>query len=294
MKARSLAVLAGLSGAGKSTALKAFEDQGYKCVDNLPAVLLKGFTEHLVTGASEIVQDFALLLDFTEPDALVEFETCIKKLRSKGVKVVILFFDAQDEVLIRRFRETRRPHPLIKANASAQTVSEAVHKERELYANVRYLADRVIDTSAYSPPELRKIVEEFVGKHSSMRVYFTSFGFKFGILQDADLVVDVRFLSNPYYVSELKEKTGDLPEVRDYVFKSGEANEFIERYTEILNFLLPKFKKEGKQYLTIGVGCTGGKHRSVAVCEALNKSVSDLLASQGVYTFMVQHRDINR
>lgn len=287
-------VIAGLSGAGKSTALKAFEDQGYKCVDNLPAGLLKGFTEHLVSGATEIVQDFALLLDFAEPDAMVEFENCIKKLRAKGVQVTILYFDAQDEILIRRFRETRRPHPLIKTFASTQTVSEAVHKEREIYTQVRDLADRVIDTSSYSPQDLRKIVEEFVGKHSTMKVYFSSFGFKYGILQDADLVVDVRFLPNPYYVPELKEKTGNLGDVRDYVFKSGEAKEFIDRYSEMLKFLLPKFKKEGKQYLTIGVGCTGGKHRSVAVCEALSRTVSDILGSEGTYSFMVQHRDINR
>ncbi len=287
MPINNLAILLGVSGSGKSTALKAFEDCGYECVDNIPIDLLEGFSKFVLSSNDS--KDYALLLDIKEKELDKNIIDFIDVLKSKSINVTLLFFDALDEVLIRRYRETRRPHPLIEVNKDINTISEAIYKERKIYYDLKGIADSVIDTSSFTPHDLRKFIEDYLDKNNNLRIYIKSFGFKYGIMQDADLVMDVRFLPNPYFIEELSKLTGTNKKVSDYVLESEDAKEFIDKFKDIINFLIPKYKKEGKRYLTLAIGCTGGKHRSVAISEKLGNILEFKNAD-----ILVDHRDIKK
>lgn len=297
-----LVIVSGVSGSGKSTALKAFEDIGYQCVDNLPAALLSRYVDYLlgtegpdgssVSGlhtAEAGRRRFALLIDCRDDSAFPAIREVVTKLRSLGVSVSLLFFDCQDEVVIRRFRETRRPHPMLIGDSLVKTIGEALLRERALLAPFREKADMIIDTSSYSVHDLRKIIERYAGSESPLEVFVTSFGFKYGAPTEADLLLDVRFLKNPHFVPELRPLNGLDPKIVAYVYEDDATEGVVERYSSLLDFLIPRYQKEGKRYLTIGIGCTGGKHRSVAVAEAIAKKLDAL----GHHSEVI-HRDIER
>ena len=278
----SLVVVTGLSGSGKSYVNKCLEDMGYFCVDNLPLELL----EPLLGQVS--AKRVGIILDVRNPDFAVRFPEILARLRARVPGTRLLFLDASEESLIRRFSETRRPHPL----AGKVPLLEALRRERAMLENVRAVADVVVDTSAMTVHELRAFMQKtFVGDPESggMVVSAVSFGYKFGTPHDVDLLFDVRFLANPHFVPELKGKTGMDAAVADYIEKDPETSPFLERLTAFLDYLLPRFEREGKTYLSIGIGCTGGKHRSVYVAEKL----AGLLHARG-YPVRVSHRDAMR
>jgi len=297
MIASRLVVITGLSGSGKSTALKALEDLGFHCVDNLPAALISPFLEFIqkepeavAAASSEFTKPYALLLECRDREVFSEVLAALKQAtESGGIPTSQLFLDCQDDILIRRFRETRRPHPLLNYYDDLNTVAEAIERDREVVSEARESADTVIDSSMLSPHELRSSIEQFVGAENELKIFITSFGYKYGTPHDADLLVDVRFLPNPHFDRELKEFTGLEDKVKKYVFSSGEADEFISKYTGLLDYLIPRYVQEGKSYLTLGIGCTGGKHRSVAISEAI---ASYLENEQN--TVHISHRDIKK
>ncbi|OVE79985.1 RNase adaptor protein RapZ, partial [bacterium J17] len=232
---------------------------------------------------------YALMVDCRDERSVNDIRRAMSRLKEAGIPVSVVFFDCQDEVAIRRFRETRRPHPLLVAGASVGTISDALAKERELLSELRNVADLVIDTTALSPHDLRRLIEEETSYRRNLQIVIESFGFKYGVSHNVDLVADVRFLPNPHFVSDLQPKTGKDAGVVDYVFSNGDAEEFVNRYYSLLSFLIPKFEKEGKHYLTIGIGCTGGKHRSVAI----SRKLQELLKRDGI-NVTIRHRDIKR
>ena len=278
----SLVVVTGLSGSGKSYVNKCLEDMGYFCVDNLPLELVEPLLDRITAKRVGIV------LDVRNPDFAVRFPEILGRLRRRVPGTRLLFLDASEESLIRRFSETRRPHPL----AGKASLLEALRNERGMLEEVRAVADVVVDTSAMTVHELRSFIQKtFVGdpEGSRMVISATSFGYKFGIPHDVDLLFDVRFLANPHFVPELKGKTGMDPEVAAYIETDPEAQAFLERLVEFLDYLLPRFEKEHKSYLSIGIGCTGGKHRSVYATERLAR----LLKERG-YPVRISHRDVTR
>ena len=279
----SLVVVTGLSGSGKSWVNKCLEDMGYFCVDNLPLDLLEPLIDQ-VTGKKLV----GIILDVRNPDFVHRFPEILARLRARVPGTRLLFLDASEESLIRRFSETRRPHPL----AGRSSLLEALRTERELLEDVRAVADVVVDTSSMTVHELRSFLQKtFEGAPESagMIVSATSFGYKFGTPHDVDLLFDVRFLANPHFVPELKGKTGMDPAVQAYIEKDPETPAFLERLVQFLDYLLPRFENEGKSYLSIGIGCTGGKHRSVYVAEQIARK----LQKRG-YPVRVSHRDATR
>lgn len=277
MRATELFIISGVSGSGKSTALQALEDLGYFCIDNLPAPLLPELIRYLSGEiSSEERSRFALLLDFQDRDSSKIVIEAKGSLEQIGVKVPLLFFDSSDEVLLKRFKEARRPHPLTLKPAGISSLPEAIREERDVLSELRESATYLVDTSNFSVHDLRNLITEYVGGRPELLVSVESFGFKFGAPTNADLVVDVRFLPNPHFVPALRPKSGLADEVREYVLSAGDAPEFIRQYLSLLQFLLPRYKQEGKRYLTIAVGCTGGKHRSVVLSEALAKKLLEL------------------
>lgn len=279
-------VITGLSGSGKGSALKAFEDLGFYCVDNLPVGLIPKFADMCAAPGSHIPRS-AVVVDIREGESLSQLPVAYQRLGREGLKVALVFLEASDEALIQRFEETRRPHPL----GRNLPVREGVRLERSLLKPMRRLADTVIDTSRMNVHELRHLIQDRFGgrQRNAMLVSVLSFGFKHGVPQDADLVFDVRFLPNPNYVADLREKSGCDKEVRDYVESQTQTGEFISRLSDLLYFLLPQYVREGKSYLTIAIGCTGGRHRSVALAE----HVGELLEEEG-YKVKVVHRDMRR
>lgn len=280
-------VVTGMSGGGKRTALKMLEDAGYYCVDNLPVSLVERFMELISMPDSEI-NKVALGMDVRTDQSFQDATRILRELREKGYDFEILFMDADEQALIKRYKETRRIHPL----ASDGRVEEGVHKEREILENIRRTADYVIDTSNLLTRELKEELDRiFVNNedYNSLMVTIMSFGFKNGIPADADLVFDVRFLPNPFYIDEMRTKTGKDPEVRDYVMSFQESRDFLEKLTDMLLFLIPNYVKEGKYRLVVAIGCTGGKHRSVTLANALFEEMKD----QGEYGLKLYHRDIN-
>ena len=295
MRAQELLVVAGVSGSGKSTALSALEDLGYFCVDNLPAPMIPGFVDFLTSDsprekfAGESGR-YALLLDIQDQTSVQTVKNGLDLLRGRGLKAQILYFDASDEILLKRFREARRPHPLlVKRDGSAATLNEAIQEERQILSTLRAEADFLIDSSAYSVHDLKGFITEYVGGRWELLIVLESFGYKFGLPTDADLVMDVRFLPNPHFVPELRPLTGLEAPVRDYIYRSGEAVDFVQRYFSLLEFLIPKYIAEKKRYLTVALGCTGGKHRSTALSEDLAQRLQAL--GQKV---IVRHRDLGR
>ncbi|HEV2245736.1 MAG TPA: RNase adapter RapZ [Terriglobia bacterium] len=283
---RRLVVITGLSGSGKGSALKAFEDLGYYCVDNLPVGLIPRFADMCAAHASRIRRS-AVVVDIREGESLSQLPVAYQRLGRDGLNVALLFLEASDEALIHRFEETRRPHPL----GRNLPVREGIRLERSLLKPMRRLADTVIDTSRMNVHELRQLIQDRFGgrRRKTMLISVLSFGFKHGVPHDADLVFDVRFLPNPNFVTGLREKSGIDPEVREYVESQALTREFISRVSDLLLFLLPNYVREGKSYLTIAIGCTGGRHRSVAVAE----HIGDFLDEEGFKTKII-HRDLQR
>ncbi len=280
-----MVVVTGLSGSGRSAALKAFEDMGYYCVDNLPLSLLKAFVDF--SQGTEAAYLAAIGIDIREKDFPRRFPALFGELRAGGRAVEMLFLDASDQTLVRRFSETRRPHPLARG---ATPLIDAIRAERSELNEVKKLADRVIDTSDYTVHDLRQAVErKYAGGAAGrpMVITIVTFGYKFGVPFDLDLMFDLRFLPNPHFVPELRPHTGEDARVRDYVMAKPDSGEFLTRLLGFLTYLLPRYKSEGKSYLTIGFGCTGGRHRSVA----LSLLVAEQLRLQG-YEVTVKHRDI--
>jgi RNase adapter protein RapZ len=279
-----LVVVTGLSGAGRSTALRVLEDLGFYCVDNLPPRLAPALLELLEGGDSRV--PVGLGIDVRSGTFLEGAETALDELAARGFPPEVLFMDARDEALVRRFSETRRPHRL----AMAGDVAAGINLEREWLAPLRRRATRVIDTTHLTVHDLRRqLVQVVSGMPEGMRLVtrVVSFGFKYGLPQDADLVFDLRYLPNPHFVPALRPQTGLDPPVRDYVLTSPEALELLGDLTSLLGKLLPRYAAEGKSYLTIAIGCTGGRHRSVAMAEALGEKLNN-------GPVVVSHRDIER
>ena len=280
-------VVTGMSGGGKSTALKMLEDAGFYCVDNLPVSLIEKFAELITMPGSE-VSKVVLGLDVRSDQSFEDATRVLENLKQKGYKLEILFMDARTDVLIKRYKETRRIHPL----APEGRLEDGVKAERKGLANIRRHADYVIDTSNLLTRELKEELDRiFVenGEYNSLMVTVMSFGFKHGIPADADLVLDVRFLPNPFYIEDLKHKTGNDREVQEYVMGFEEAEIFMEKLTDLIRFLIPNYVKEGKYRLVIAIGCTGGKHRSVTLANELYKRMKD----KGKYGIKLYHRDVS-
>ncbi|MBQ2803686.1 MAG: RNase adapter RapZ [Lachnospiraceae bacterium] len=280
-------VVTGMSGGGKRTALKMLEDTGFYCVDNLPVSLIEKFVELIATPNSEISK-VALGLDVRADQSFADATRILEQLKAQGYKFEILFMDADEAALIKRYKESRRAHPL----AQDGRVADGVKKEREVLETIRKSADYVIDTSNLLTRELKEELDRiFVNneEYNSLIVTVMSFGFKHGIPTDADLVFDVRFLPNPFYIDELKQQTGNDKAVQDYVMSFPESEEFMWKLADMIQFLIPNYIKEGKNRLVIAIGCTGGKHRSVTLANELYKRMKN----QGNYGIKRYHRDVN-
>ncbi len=276
-------IVTGMSGAGKSTALKMLEDVGYFCVDNLPLALLPKFLELLKVPGSEF-NKVALGLDIRGGQNFTEMEEMLQ-----DVSYEMLFLDSKDSVLVKRYKETRRTHPL----AAQGNIGRGLERERQIMDPVKKKADYIIDTSFLLTRELRRELQKiFVDNREYKNLYLTvvSFGFKYGIPGDADLVFDVRFLPNPYYIEELRPKTGNDKEIRDYVMANGKAEEFLEKLRDMIDFLIPQYIAEGKHQLVIAIGCTGGKHRSVTLANELYHYFD----TSNDYGVRIEHRDIEK
>jgi len=285
LEQEKIIIITGLSGSGKSTAIKALEDAGFFCVDNLPVVLLPQFLQ-LRMGQPAEISNLALVMDIREKCFVSNYADVLDTIRSKGYQFEILFFEASEETLLRRYSQTRRRHPL----AREKNLSDGIRAEKEELKGIRAIADKVIDTSYYNVHELRAVILQHVKKviHSGQpEVHVLSFGFKYGLPHEADLVVDVRFLPNPYFVPELAELDGTSPRVEAFVTQSDETQIFLRKYFELLDFLIPLYQKEGKSYLTIAVGCTGGRHRSVVVAEKIFQYLKARIS-----LVQLTHRDI--
>jgi len=280
-------VVTGLSGSGKSVAIRALEDNGFFCIDNLPVLLIPKFID-LCQGYREEIKRIALGIDLREGLFFHSWPEVLAELRAAGHRVEVLFLDASDQVLLRRFNETRRPHPL----AGEGSVLEGIARERKALEEMRALADKVLDTSDVNVHELKKQVEQYYTQSLGLRrmnLFLTSFGYKYGIPHDADMILDVRFLPNPFFVDELKGKDGLEPDVEEFVMRREETHAFLDRLYSLLEFALPQYEREGKNSLTLALGCTGGKHRSVVLVEKLKKRLD---AER--FRIHVKHRDIDK
>jgi RNase adapter protein RapZ len=283
----SFVVITGLSGAGKSYAIKCFEDMGFFCVDNLPTTLMPTFAD-LIARSSQKIHRVALGVDVREGEYLFHLLEALGELRKRGHPVEVLFLEASEEALVRRYSETRRRHPL----APDGNVLDGIRSERKAMSHMREVADRIVDTSGLTVHQFKDLlIEAYVNPKSrpGLAVTLVSFGFKHGVPFDADLVFDVRFLPNPHFVDSLRPFDGRDGPVRDFVFSHEESRELQRRLEDFLGFVLPAYQREGKAYLTVAVGCTGGRHRSVALVEALKP----FIGSKGVMSTIV-HRDLDR
>jgi UPF0042 nucleotide-binding protein len=280
-------IISGLSGSGKSTAVRALEDEGFFCLDNLPVMLFPTFIE-LVDKSKERVRDVALVMDIRGLDFFKGYETVLQEIREEGHTVEIFFLDATDEVLIRRFSETRRRHPALESGS----VPDGIRFEREQLAGLRRLATTIIDTSELNVHQLKGlIIARIKGEQGAreLTMHLQSFGYRFGIPLEADMVIDVRFLPNPHFIPELKEFSGLDPRIRNFVLEKPEAKFFMEKFLDLMGFLLPCYRREGKSYLTVAIGCTGGRHRSVVIAEALR----NFFTGEKV-NLKVTHRDMEK
>jgi RNase adapter protein RapZ len=280
-------IITGLSGSGKSFAIRALEDNGFFCVDNLPALLIPKFID-LCQGYQEEIRRIALGVDLRGGAQFLQaLPQVLSDMRNASHHVQVVFFDASDDVLLRRFSETRRPHPL----AGDGSIQDGISLEREALQSIRALADKVIDTSDFNVHQLRREIEQQfcqAPQARRMSLFFTSFGYKFGIPHDTDMILDVRFLPNPYFVNELRPRSGLESEVKEYVMGNLETRMFLDRLYALLEFALPLYEREGKSILTLALGCTGGRHRSVVLVEELQKRFGEN------FPVHIKHRDINK
>ena len=283
----SLVIVTGLSGSGKSYVERCFEDLGFFCVDNLPLSLVDPLLDEIL-GERAPRKKICIVVDVRNPDFAARFPDTFRRIKDRVPSATLVFLDASEDALIRRFSETRRPHPM----AEGKSLLDALRREREMLSDVRSLADLLVDTSSLTVHELRSLISRTFRSGDDaggLVVSLTSFGFKFGAPYDVDLLFDVRFLANPHFVPELKPKTGEDAAVAAYIEKDPETAPFLERLLEFIQYLLPRYEKENKSYLSIGVGCTGGRHRSVYVAER----VAAALREKG-YPVRVRHRDAER
>jgi len=280
----SIVILSGISGSGKSTAVKALEDLGYFCLDNLPPMLISTFIE-LAQNSAEHITKVGIVIDIREGVFFESVPEVIKEVKRKGHSVELLFLESSDEVLVKRYKETRRKHPLSKDG----NILEGISQEREMLSKIKNLADYVIDTSSFNVHQLREIIQDTFGKTTPHKISlnFLSFGYKYGFPYDADLVLDVRFLPSPHFIEGLKDLTGFDKRVRDFVLENKDTREFIEKLADFLEFLIPRYEKEGKSYLTVAIGCTGGKHRSVVISNEIAERFKDLSPN-------IWHRDVSK
>lgn len=280
-------VISGMSGSGKSTAVRALEDEGYYCIDNLPVRLFKRFVD-LIGQSGETFKGIVLVADIRGREFFKGYENAFHKITGAGHTVEIFFFDALDDTLVRRFSETRRRHP-----ADEQcTVAEAIRIERSRLSGLRQMATRIIDTSEFTVHQLKEFIIRIVSgeaKENQLVVEVQSFGFKYGVPLESSIVMDVRFLPNPFFVPELKEGSGLDDAVRDYVLDNVVTAQFLEYFFPLLDMLLPAHSQEGKSYLTVSIGCTGGRHRSVAIAEATGMHLQEIWPSVRII-----HRDIEK
>ena len=285
--AQQVVILTGVSGSGKSTALRALEDAGHYCVDNLPIVLLERLIDLSGHTAGEVWR-LAAVVDARDARFLGEAPRIIGELRARGVELTVLFLDASDESLVRRYSETRRRHPLA---GEGESVPDGIAAERRALAGLRAIADEVVDTTTLNVHDLKRLVaRRFVGgEGAQLGVTVVSFGFRFGLPAHADLVLDVRFLPNPYFVPGLRPLPGTDPTVRDFVLGQPDAAAFLDRIVDLGGFLLPRYRAEGKSYLTVAIGCTGGKHRSVAIAGELARRLE-----VGGQRIRLWHRDVEK
>jgi UPF0042 nucleotide-binding protein len=286
----SFVIITGLSGSGMSSAMKSFEDLGYFCVDNLPLTMLSTFARLLLPNKNEVtaIEKAALVINIRERHFLDEFQAELDKLRKKILEPFVVFFEASDEVLQRRFSETRRPHPADKGRG----LVPAVRAERRAMSVIRRSADLIIDTSEHTVHSLRRLILQKFGESQDgtpLKVQVVSFGHKFGVPRDVDLLFDVRHLPNPYFDKKLKDFSGDHPKIVDFLNGFDEVHETVRRFSDLLNYLLPFYRQEGKSYLHIGIGCTGGRHRSVMVADAVGQQLK-----KEKYDVSVVHRDMQK
>jgi len=268
VKEKKIFIITGRSGSGKSTALDTFEDAGFYCVDNMPVALLPIFLERYADDDPDI-PGYAFVMDLREREFLSTYPTVFEQLASTPYPYDVIFLEADEKTLLQRYSQTRRHHPLCRGGDS---LLEGVRAEKKLFENLKQEAGQVLNTSAYSVHDLKSKIYEIVKKNADIdafRINVLSFGFKYGIPLHADVVMDVRFLPNPYFIPELKPLDGRDEKIKDFVLEKPETKTFLKKYLGLLDYLIPQYEKEGKAYLTIGVGCTGGRHRSVAVAESL-------------------------
>ncbi len=284
MKNIRICIITGLSGSGKSTAVAALEDAGFYCVDNMPVDLLPKFLELPLERDSEIA-GIALVMDLREKGFLDKYKSIFVELKQKGYNFEILFLEAEEEILVQRYSTTRRQHPL----SPGKSLLDGIRTEKEQLNDLRATSDLVMDTSKFNVHELRSKVLDIAQRSKKllpMRINVLSFGFKYGIPFDADLIMDVRFLVNPYFIPELKELDGEAPEIKAFVMEDPQTRAFLKIYLELLDYLIPAYEKEGKAYLTIALGCTGGRHRSVAIAGTIFEHIRAMGKTVGI-----NHRD---
>jgi RNase adapter protein RapZ len=287
MKNLRVVIITGLSGSGKSTALRALEDIGFFCVDNLPVVLLPKFLSITALSSPEIKQ-VALVMDVREKSFLDKYKRIFTLLKKKGCKIEVLFLESSDESLLHRFSETRRIHPL----SERGMIMEGVLLEREKLSSLKKMADKIIDTTALNVHQLKDVVQQYISpssRNKKMAINVTSFGYRYGLPVDADLVFDVRFLPNPYFVENLKKYDGNNKDVQNFVLQNTQSKQFLEKTLDLMNLLIPLYEKEGKVRLNIAMGCTGGKHRSVVMANKISSFFSSMK-----YVVNISHRDINK
>jgi RNase adapter protein RapZ len=279
-----LIILSGISGSGKSTAVKALEDLGYFCIDNLPPTLIPTFIE-LCENSAEHIRKAALVMDVREGVFFERAPDVITELKEKGHLVELLFLESSDQALVKRYKETRRKHPL----STNGNILRGIHRERKMLSKIKNLADYLIDTSDLNVHQLRELVQGTFEKTKSRRISinFLSFGYKYGFPYDADVIFDVRFLPSPHFIESLKDLTGSDRRVKDFVLKNEDTRKFVEKLVDLLKFLIPRYEKEGKSYLTVAIGCTGGKHRSAVIVNEIAERFKHLSPT-------VRHRDISK
>ena len=288
LKNLKLIIITGLSGSGKSTAIAAFEDSDFYCVDNMPVDLLPKFLELPIEKQASEIAGIVFVMDLREKGFLSKSSSVFESIRQKGYNFEILFLEADEKILLQRYSQTRRQHPL----SQNKSLLDGIKAERDQLKGLREKADRVINTSQYNVHELKSIILDIAQKNKKiapMRINIQSFGYKYGIPHGADLIIDVRFLANPYFVPELKDLNGEAEEVKNFVLNNEETNIFLEKYLDLLEYLIPLYEKERKAYLTIAVGCTGGRHRSVVIAQYIYENIDKLGKQVGI-----THRDIRQ